>query len=461
MSSKSRFLGWLTVTTMVLSSGLASSQRAKERPWLLGGPLSAKKREIRLDPRLPRGAWRHFAARPKSDGTRRICSFQRPVCVHGAPGIDDARLLRGLQAMERAYQRAILVLGLPAPLADAGRGGSNALDLYLAADFPELAVELEAQHFHSFDVASTFCRSGAVSQASLDRAATLCLGESVGRGLDAGATPHTQRAFATHLWWTTGKPTALDAEAVDNFQAHPERAPVSRELDASSEGAATWFDTLEALRGQRRGASLASSLLAVAASSTPPAALRWQNEPDTFDVLRSTFQYDTMRMAQLLNQWAVARAFVGSRGDGSHVPHLGWSGDFGRVRFDWRIKYSELPRRVAARRPIEPTGSIYVWLELDDVALGATLGFQAEWEAPVSFVWSLVQVDRQGREMRRLEVPFKERATSTEQRLSSFEGASYVLVVGTNMGGVDADHPFDPDVAPYEPHLCTVYLVQL
>jgi hypothetical protein len=131
------------------------------------------------------------------------------------------------------------------------------------------------------------------------------------------------------------------------------------------------------------------------------------------------------------------------------------------VRFDWVVRYSELPRRVLATRPIEPTGSVYLLLELDDVALGATLGFQAEWEAPVAFVWSLVQVDAQGREMSRLLVPFNERATSTEQRLQNFESAAYVLVIGTNMGGVDRDHPFDPDVFPYEPHLTTVYLARL
>jgi hypothetical protein len=72
-----------------------------------------------------------------------------------------------------------------------------------------------------------------------------------------------------------------------------------------------------------------------------------------------------------------------------------------------------------------------------------------------------VQLDKQGRELRRLEVPFKERATLSEQRLSNFEAASYVLVVGTNLGGVDRDHPFDPDIFPYEPQQCTVYLVRL
>jgi hypothetical protein len=33
--------------------------------------------------------------------------------------------------------------------------------------------------------------------------------------------------------------------------------------------------------------------------------------------------------------------------------------------------------------------------------------------------------------------------------------------VGTNLGGVDLAHPFDPDFEPFEPHGFTVYLAEL
>lgn len=363
--------------------------------------------------------------------------------------------------MERAYERVVIALGLPDPPPDSGLGGSDALDLYLQSEGPWLEVGLDLRRFAALDQGPSFCRSSAGGARSLDRVATQCLGEAIGRGLDAGTTPHGLRAFATHLWWITGTPTALDAEAIDDFQAFPESASYRRDLNPLSEGAATWFELLDSVRGRGGPAALAQGLLTVAASSTPPGKQRWNNEPDVFDVLRRTLDDSPAEFARLWSQWGIQRAFVGSRDDGTHLPRLGWAGEFGRVRFDWRMKYSELPRRVAATRPIEPTGSIYVLLELDDVALGATLGFQAEWETPVPFVWSLVLLDEAGHELRRLEVPFKEKATSTEQRLSNFEAAAYVIVLGTNLGGVDYDHPFDPDVAPYEPHQCTVYLVAL
>ena len=49
--------------------------------------------------------------------------------------------------------------------------------------------------------------------------------------------------------------------------------------------------------------------------------------------------------------FAVARAFVGARDDGQHLPGLSWSSGFGRVRFDWVVPFSSLPRRVAIKPP--------------------------------------------------------------------------------------------------------------
>src|SRR5690606_25506042 len=149
---------------------------------------------------------RRFAERPPHDPRLSACSFKRPVCVHGAPGVATDLTLAALQAMERAYERVVLALGASPPPGDSGRGGSDALDLYLTHDDSELVVELDSQRFLGFDHGTSFCRFGTSSNLSpttLERAASLCLGEAIGRGLDAGATPHVLRAFATHLWWAT------------------------------------------------------------------------------------------------------------------------------------------------------------------------------------------------------------------------------------------------------------------
>ncbi len=159
--------------------------------------------------------------------------------------------------------------------------------------------------------------------------------------------------------------------------------------------------------------------------------------------------------------FAAARAFLGDRDDGAHFLESGWLGSFGRVRFDWNIPFSDLPRRVAPVRPIAPNGSIYIWLDLDKVPENVELGFRGEWEPPVSFQWTLVAVDATGKELRRLNAPFVERGTRAEQSLVDLSGARGIIVVGTNLGGIDLRHPFDPDYAPFEPHGCTVYLAKL
>ena len=75
--------------------------------------------------------------------------------------------------------------------------------------------------------------------------------------------------------------------------------------------------------------------------------------------------------------------------------------------------------------------------------------------------WTAVRIKPDGTEESRVTLPFQERATSVEQRIVNLAGLSGLLLVGTNMGGVDLAHPFDPDVAPYEPSGGTLYVTRL
>lgn len=136
-------------------------------------------------------------------------------------------------------------------------------------------------------------------------------------------------------------------------------------------------------------------------------------------------------------------------------------GNVGRVSFDWVVDYSSLPRHLAGPNPVYPLGAAYVWVELDSVPLHTTLALRAEWEAPVVFTWSVVAVDARGQEMNRWRLPYVERATSAETTIMNFEAAAGLLLIGTNLGAIDASHPFDPDQEPWEPHAYSVYLTEL
>lgn len=446
---------------MLVASPAFAQRQPRDPSVLLGGGPSVKRPPVETDPWLPTGAQRGaFEPRPTSKEPA-ACDFTVPVCVHR--GDADPQLSgRALQALAKAYRRLVWVMGLPAPPPDRGAGGGDGLDLYLSVGPNHaLRTEPEPAELTLFDRSPSYCTLTSPAGPWLDRDATLCVGEAIARGLDAAATPHVRRAYATHLWNIVGSPTSADLEAVDEVQAHPELALVTREFGPNSEGSALFFEALDFAYAKGFPGTLATALLSQSAGKTPPGAWLWDNEPDVMDVLRHTFDDKPGRVAEALGDLSVRRAFVGDRDDGAHLPTLGFAGAFGRVRFDWHLKFSSLPRRVASVRPIEPTGSIYVWLEMDRVPDGATLGFQAVWEPPVSFQWVLVRIGNDGREQSRLMVPFKEKATEAEQSLVKLEGTAGILVVGTNMGGVDLAHPFDPDVAPHEPHACTVYLAKL
>jgi len=427
---------------------------------LFGGGPHTIRPPVEIDPLLPTGA--PFAARlerPHSIGA--ACSAKRPVCVQRSGGAPPALALRALSALELAYERVVDVLRLPAPLSDDGHGGSDALDWYLGSDGQELSTERDAVGPGGFDRAAAFCVAGASDDALLlERSATRCLGETIAKRLDPGEVPAIQRALASELWWLTGAVGSLDVQEVDDTQAHPERALASRSNDSSA-AATLLFDFLESARSSQAPGSLVASLLAAAASRTKAGAWSWNNEPDVFDVLRHSADEDTAKTAALLSEYAVSRAFLGARDDGTHPPFLEWAGEFARPRYDWTIKFSSLPRRVRASRPIEPTGIELIWVDMDEVPIGVSLGFESEWEAPVSFKWRLISVDDQGREMARVDVPFQERGRSSEGRVVNLTGVRAVLAIGINMGGVDLAHPFDPDQDPFEAQSCTAYFARM
>jgi hypothetical protein len=116
---------------------------------------------------------------------------------------------------------------------------------------------------------------------------------------------------------------------------------------------------------------------------------------------------------------------------------------------------------VLLKRPIEPSGAVFVRLELDQVLPDQSLGFRAEWEAPVAFAWTLVRVDAAGKELSRVDVPFQERETRVEGRVSELAGVREIILVGAFLDEVTLAHPFDPDVEPFEPHSATVYFARL
>lgn len=426
---------------------------------LLGGGFSAPPPAADLDPRLPTGARAASEARP--EGLSRVyCGLHAPVCLHHADDVDDTTSGAYLAALERAHHELVGALGLPAPLPDAGLGPTSGLDLYLVPDQISDFLVVPDLRWQTMDRTSGHCRAR-LSRTEYRRQAGWCVAEALLLGVDAGETPHLRRALAAYLWSTLGHASTAQLEAVDTLQANPQLGLAGRDLTAESAGASLLFHYVD--RRLRAGSPgvLPVALLSLSRGASLPGAPSWNNEPDALDVLRQAFTGSSESFDDFMLSFAVARAFWGSRGDGREDPELSWLGDAARVRFDWVIEASSLPRRVAPRRPLEPLGAAYLWLTIDRVSVSGTLAIRTEWEAPATFRWTAVAVDAEGRALERYDLPYVQNATSAERTIVNYAEAAALLIVGTHVGGVDLAHPYDPDHAPHEPHGFTVYVAEI
>ncbi len=456
----------LTAAAVTLATLPVHAQKqAKTVPGLIfGGRLGPppKRADTPVDPSLPTGPMRPERLERPGMAADRACSFDVPVCLHRGRDVSEGTATRALEAVELAYRRLVLAMGLTPPARDGGAGGTDALDVYLEAniDAPALRVGHAPVPHVGFDSGAAFCVLGPQAPDELARSLTMCVAEAITWRLDASETPHARRAYAAHIWHLVGTPTNSDYQAIDDFQANPQRAVAASAL-GNAAGAAVLFDWMDRSASATTPGALGAAMFSLSAGSTPPDAPSWRNEPDLFDIVRHSHNENYGKVADTLGRFAAARAMFGSRDDGQGLPEVGWSGSFGRVRFDWSIPFSTLPRRVASYRPIEPTGSIYIHVNLDKVPEKAELGFRAEWEPPVSFKWTMLRLDSSGQLIGNVDVKFEERARIAERTVVDLKAGGALIIVGLNMGGVALAHPFDPDVAPFEPHACTVYLAKL
>ncbi len=437
------------------AAGLVTiSARTQAQSLLLGpAPRLVKARPV-YDPALPTGAVRATQLATDELDIARHCSGTHPLCVAWSRADATTRVLDALEALERAYDALVLGARLPAPLdSDAGQP----LTWRLTARDEPLDVALLPRLAAPFDAAAVVCRSG--TETELERRAHLCIGEAIAARLDAGETPEVRRAYALGLWWARGKLTPSDEATLLHAQSHPQ-APVFAREDLRSVGASSlFFEYLAQRHGTGAFARVPTAMLALSAQRTPAEAWRYENSPDVTDVVRATFDDRQAVWATHVLEFAFLRAQV--KPSPQALLPLAWLGDVAAPRLDWVLKASSLPRRVAPALPVHPWGAVYVGLDLDVPTDKLELGVKIEWEAPVAMRWQIAKLDEAGNELGRIDIAFEQRGTEIERRLVALEGTSSLLIAGTNLGGVDLAHPFDPDHEPFEPHGCTVYIGKL
>ncbi len=427
--------------------------------WVTAGALApalAPLSEASDEAKRSAGPRLTYSSRPSIPDPIKACSFRRPICVHATASAGQA-ILDVLASAEAAWDVATGALALPVPDLDPD---SLSYDVYLANDSPS-GTWLEARDVRSrvdrgraFTVVDGRSKRGCM----LDTAMT----QSIVRASLFRASPATteptaraQSAALTHL----AVPCALGraADAAATFQSRAAGTPCeggesAREAELFADGASLWWSRLDWAYGRVPGGLIAATW-ALSPTMTPLGAGRWNDEPDTFDVVRKSFEGRLSTgsgLADVALDVAVARAFFGSRDDGLHQPETRTLGDAALVPIDWDLPWPSSPRRVAPRAPVGPLGASYLVVERADAPHGSRLRVEIVWEEHSLFRWALVKIDDRGREMGRIVIPTKERATEAQMTFVDLDGASRLLLVGLNAG--DPAYRFDPDEEVWEPH---------
>lgn len=403
---------------------------------------------------------------------RRACSFGTKVCVSGEVG-DEARILAALKSAERA----LAVLGGPLRLAAPdGDPIDGRFHIVLGEAPGETEIALgERDPRSSLDRASGFAEvsrrlaPGCAQDVAIARALVRGIFLRTSPGLDEGSAQAEAQAIV-ELVDPCAAPRAGASFA--SFQEHPERALVSRTLEGEGGrfetrheppagdrdtttpatqaiGSALFYRWLDRGFSTEPGAVL-RGIVALRGAKTAPEALRFVNEPDTFDVLARSFKdklFAGATLDDLIVDFAVSRARFGEADAGGAAAALG---DVPKVRVDWDVPWPKAARRLAPAYPVEPTGASYVVVRTDGAPKGARLRLEATWEDHARMRVAFARVDAAGRELSRARVMAAPTAREAQMTVADLDGAAKVVIVTVNLG--DPSFHFDPDDVVHEPH---------
>jgi hypothetical protein len=374
------------------------------------------------------------------------CSFRHPICVHNANSTNVHVALDVIAEAERAWDVAVDVMNFPEPDRDPKTG---AYDIYL-----EPVVDGGTQTFASDrDVGSGVDRASAFTLLD-SRLTGASRAHSISRGIFRAiayrVSPATTPAIAEAQSVALADLVVPQAAQRNSFfESHPERAVCDSLPDEPQlsfpfvHDASFFYSWLDDAYANEPG-GFTRALWALTPTVTPVAATHWTSDPDTFDVLRTTFKVQNTinGFPDFLLDFAIARAFDAD----------------GHARRDWEIDWPSTPRRLAPAFPIAPTGSSFILIRRNGAPAGSRLRVEATWEEHAAFHWGAVKLAADGSEIARMTIPAQDKATDAQITIDNLDGVGAVLLVAVNAG--DDSVPFDPDALVWEPHGYLITLAQ-
>ncbi len=354
-------------------------------------------------------------------------------------------------------------MGLPVPRPDGRAGGSADLDLYLV---PTLPGEAGTSYRVGIEPADSFPQDRAAAFALVDAtlppgcARETAIARSVALAglvaLDAGESGGTLASSASYLAWeATG---CVPWDAIDDAQQRPERPMIATGAPDDPHASPLLPFYLDAAFNAAVPGSLFTGLFRAGAQSTPAMALRYENR-DLYFTLAKVAKSTEKKLADVLSDAAIARAFHGDREDGLHIPSSAELGTFGRVRFDGSLRYDELPKRISIT-PVYPTGATYTWVDLAGAPKDASVIVSLAWEEPTTLKWSVLRVGADGQELSRVDITREPGIYEVQRSIFQLENVAGLLVVGVSVGETNPAEPFKIDAGPYTAHGGTVYVLR-
>ena len=226
-------------------------------------------------------------ARPPA-AQKLACSFRHPICVHALPNAKNVDAIAVMRSFEHAWDVAVDALDLPPPDPDDSTG---AYDVYLTSAPGPRSTTFVARRdpVARFDRASAFTIFNASLRGeALDYAAARSVLRAILFRTSPGTDSQTAESEVTAL---ADLEVPLAHTHDTSFESRPDRAVSDAWSDSPTmaapfaDGASFFYSWLDATYGNDPG-SFVRACWALTPSLTPPDSMSFQNDPNTFDVLR-------------------------------------------------------------------------------------------------------------------------------------------------------------------------------
>ena len=361
--------------------------------------------------------------------------------VHGDESVPEARLNEALTFLEATRARLELE-GWPSPLPDAGLGGDDAFDLYLAPTEELATARSDGSASWSLldaDVSHAIVDPG-LGGDELEAAIIDAYVQALTLNLDpAEATTWREATGAWMAWQHLG--TFGPSDAVEQQQRHAGRAWVD---DQRGDGGALLLALVSARHDGGTGTFVRDLWQLTRQRTWEGTELR--ASPDLWECLDVATELAGLRLLDLVTDLSVARFFLGDRDEQSTFPALRGLGPLATPPVTFQASLAQMPVHTRPGEELATLGSGYALVDVRGAPAGSRLRVWLRGEYGVRWGLVALRLDAEGRERGRIAAPPRRGDHRSYVPVELEPDTATVLVVVTNLSHrlPDADDP-DPN----------------